>query len=107
MPSGGVRGVAGVVSIVSGKDGELPLVILDADGSGKSARDKLQALSLIHICQRNDLDQYAGNIVLAVQRHIPIVIIGDAINPNTGRSPLHCKKCRHGNGPLPAGIGIR
>lgn len=43
MPSGGVRGVAGVVSIVSGKDGELPLVILDADGSGKSARDKLQA----------------------------------------------------------------
>ena len=43
MPSGGVRGVAGVVSIVSGKDGELPLVILDADGSGKSAKDKLQS----------------------------------------------------------------
>lgn len=38
MPSGGVRGVAGVVSIVSGKDGELPLVILDADGSGKVQR---------------------------------------------------------------------
>lgn len=43
MPSGGVRGVAGVVSIVSGKDGELPIVILDADGSGKSAKDKLQS----------------------------------------------------------------
>lgn len=43
MPSGGVRGVAGVVSIVSGKDGELPLVILDSDGSGKSAKDKLQS----------------------------------------------------------------
>lgn len=43
MPSGGVRGVAGVVSIVSGKDGELPLVVLDADGSGKSAKDKLQS----------------------------------------------------------------
>ena len=43
MPSGGVRGVAGVVSIVSGKDGELPLVILDADGSGKGAREKLQS----------------------------------------------------------------
>lgn len=43
MPSGGVRGVAGVVSIVSGKDGELPLVILDADGSGKSAKNKLQS----------------------------------------------------------------
>lgn len=43
MPSGGVRGVAGVVSIVSGKNGELPLVILDADGSGKSAKNKLQS----------------------------------------------------------------
>lgn len=43
MPSGGVRGVAGVVSIVGGKDGELPLVILDADGSGKGAKDKLQS----------------------------------------------------------------
>lgn len=43
MPSGGVRGVAGVVSIVSGKDGELPLVILDADGSGKSSKSKLQS----------------------------------------------------------------
>lgn len=42
MPSGGVRGVAGVVSIVGGKDEKLPLVILDADGSGKSAKDKLQ-----------------------------------------------------------------
>lgn len=43
MPSGGVRGVAGVVSIVSGKDGILPLVVLDSDGSGKSAKDKLQS----------------------------------------------------------------
>lgn len=42
MPSGGVRGVAGVVSIVGGKDGELPLVVLDADGSGKGSKDKLQ-----------------------------------------------------------------
>lgn len=43
MPSGGVRGVAGVVSIVAGKDGKLPLVILDSDISGKSARDKLKS----------------------------------------------------------------
>lgn len=43
MPSGGVRGVAGVVSIVSSKNGDLPLVILDADGSGKSAKEKLQS----------------------------------------------------------------
>lgn len=43
VPSGDVRGVAGVVSIVGGKDGNLPLVVLDADGSGKSARDKLKS----------------------------------------------------------------
>jgi len=43
MPSGGVRGVPGVVSIVGGKDGELPLVVLDADGSGKAAKAKLQS----------------------------------------------------------------
>lgn len=43
IPSGGVRGVAGVVSIVGGKDGKLPLVILDGDSSGKSAMNKLQS----------------------------------------------------------------
>lgn len=43
MPSGGVRGVPGIVSIVGGKSGELPLVILDADGSGKSSKTKLQS----------------------------------------------------------------
>ncbi|MBD5457194.1 MAG: ATP-binding protein [Lachnospiraceae bacterium] len=43
IPSGGVRGVAGVVSIVGGKDGTLPLVILDGDSSGKSAMNKLQS----------------------------------------------------------------
>lgn len=43
MPSGGVRGVPGVVSIVGGKDGKLPLVVLDADGSGKGAKNKLKS----------------------------------------------------------------
>ena len=41
IPSGGVRGVPGVVSIVSGKNGELPLVILDSDQSGRDAKKKL------------------------------------------------------------------
>jgi len=43
MPYGGVRGVPGVVSIVGGKDCELPIVILDDDGSGRAAKDKLQS----------------------------------------------------------------
>ena len=41
MPSGGIRGVAGIVSIVSGKDEKLPLVVLDSDKSGEDAKRKL------------------------------------------------------------------
>lgn len=43
MPSGGVRGVPGVVSIISGKNGDLPLVVLDSDSSGKDAKKKLMS----------------------------------------------------------------
>lgn len=41
IPSGGVRGVPGVVSIVSGKNEVLPLVVLDSDQSGRDAKKKL------------------------------------------------------------------
>ncbi|MEL7569009.1 MAG: AAA family ATPase [Eubacteriaceae bacterium] len=41
MPSGGIRGIPGVVSIVSGKNGDLPLIILDSDKSGQDAKKKL------------------------------------------------------------------
>ena len=41
IPSGGVRGVPGVVSIVSGKNEDLPLVVLDSDQSGRDAKKKL------------------------------------------------------------------
>lgn len=43
MPSGGVRGVPGIVSIISGKDEQLPIVILDADKSGEDAKRKLES----------------------------------------------------------------
>ena len=41
IPSGGVRGVPGVFSIVSGKNEDLPLVVLDSDQSGVEAKKKL------------------------------------------------------------------
>lgn len=41
IPSGGVRGISGVVSIVGGKNDVLPLVVLDSDQSGKDAKKKL------------------------------------------------------------------
>ncbi len=41
MPSGGVKGIAGIVSMVSGKMDDLPYVIVDSDKSGEDIRKKL------------------------------------------------------------------
>lgn len=41
VPSGGVKGVSGVVGILGGKTEELPYVILDSDRSGSDAKKKL------------------------------------------------------------------
>lgn len=43
VPSGGVKGVPGVVSILSSKSDELPYVLVDSDESGQAAVKKLQA----------------------------------------------------------------
>ena len=43
VPSGGVKGVPGVVSILSSKADELPYVLVDSDESGQSAVKKLQS----------------------------------------------------------------
>lgn len=42
VPSGGVRGIQGVVSIVGSKNGDLPFVIVDSDKSGADTRLKLE-----------------------------------------------------------------
>lgn len=42
VPSGGVRGVSAVVSILTGKNEELPYVVLDSDHSGRDMAKKLQ-----------------------------------------------------------------
>lgn len=41
MPSGGVKGISGIVSMVASKAGEVPYVIIDSDKSGQDARKKL------------------------------------------------------------------
>ena len=43
VPSGGVKGVPGVVSILSSKSDELPYVLVDSDESGQASVKKLQA----------------------------------------------------------------
>lgn len=43
IPSGGVRGISGIVSILGGKNEKLPFVILDSDSSGEGAKKKLES----------------------------------------------------------------
>ncbi len=43
IPSGGVKGVAGITSIISGSNGKLPYVLLDSDKSGIDAKNKLKS----------------------------------------------------------------
>lgn len=42
IPAGGVKGITAVVSIISGKDQALPIVLLDGDGPGLSSAKKLR-----------------------------------------------------------------
>lgn len=42
IPAGGVKGIAAVVSIITGKDQTLPFVLLDGDGPGLSSARKLR-----------------------------------------------------------------
>ena len=43
VPSGGVKGVSGVVSMISTKANDMPFLILDSDKSGEDAKKKLTA----------------------------------------------------------------
>lgn len=43
IPSGGIRGISGVVSILGGKNENLPYVIIDSDSCGKDAAKKLKS----------------------------------------------------------------
>lgn len=43
IPSGGVKGVSGVISIIGGKNDEVPVTIVDSDNIGKNAAKNLRA----------------------------------------------------------------
>jgi hypothetical protein len=53
VPSGGVRGVSGVVSLISGKGNDLPYTILDSDKSGQEAKKKLTTGSGLYASTKN------------------------------------------------------
>lgn len=66
VPSGGVKGVPGVVSILSGKTEDLPYVLVDSDTSGQ---DTVKKLSSGLYKDQKDREQCRCHIVLA-KHHI-------------------------------------
>lgn len=42
IPSGGVKGVSGVISIIGGKNNEIPVTVVDSDNIGKTAAKSLR-----------------------------------------------------------------
>lgn len=41
IPSGGVKGIRALSSLLSGKDGDLPIILIDSDSSGKGQKTSL------------------------------------------------------------------
>ncbi len=81
VPSGGVKGVPGVVSILCGKTEELPCVVVDSDCMGKDAVKKLQSGLYKdyqkQIIQIKDIVGYDGS---EVEDIIPIDLLQKGIN---------------------------
>lgn len=80
VPSGGVRGVPGVVSLLTGKKGKLPYVILDSDKSGQDSKKKLvsnlYASSQDSIIEIKDLVNYEN---CEVEDLIPYILLEKGI----------------------------
>lgn len=81
VPSGGVRGIQGVVSILGGKQGKLPIVIVDSDKSGKDAKSKLIS-GLYKDCKNNILEvsEYTSVENAEVEDLIPLDLLLRGIN---------------------------
>ncbi|MCC8049467.1 MAG: ATP-binding protein [Clostridiales bacterium] len=81
MPSGGIRGISGIVSMVSGKTGDLPYVIIDADKSGNDAKKKLMS-NLYKGNERKivDIKEFTGMDNSEIEDIIPFQLQKRSIN---------------------------
>lgn len=81
VPSGGVRGVSGVVSLLTGKRGKLPFVILDSDRSGSDSKKKLEA-NLYNECKDSliEIKDYVGFENCEVEDLIPYCLLENGIS---------------------------
>jgi len=55
VPAGGVKGISGVVSILSGKNGELPVVLVDSDKSGEDTKKKLTSNNGLYASEQSKI----------------------------------------------------
>lgn len=81
VPSGGVRGVPGVVSLLTGKKGNLPFVILDSDRSGSDSKKKLES-NLYKECKDSliEIKDYVGFENCEVEDLIPYSLLEKGIS---------------------------
>lgn len=83
LPSGGVKGIPGVVSMVSSKADEIPYLILDSDKSGVDAKKKLLSGSGLYIGFENrilDIKDYTGIDGSEVEDLIPFKLLQKGID---------------------------
>lgn len=83
VPSGGVRGVSGVVSLISGKGNDLPYTILDSDKSGQEAKRKLTAGAGLYACNKDKLLEVETYTLMEnseVEDLIPFILMERGIN---------------------------
>jgi energy-coupling factor transporter ATP-binding protein EcfA2 len=81
VPSGGVKGVPGVVSMISSKANDVPFLIIDSDKSGEDAKKKL--LAGIYRAFENrilDVKDYSGMDNTEVEDLIPFVLLKKGID---------------------------
>ena len=84
-PAGGVRGVAGIPSLISAKVSEPPMVILDSDRSGNDFKKKLES-SLYQDCQDRIImaDCITGKQQSEIEDFVPYVLIVRAVEKLLG-----------------------
>ena len=81
IPSGGVKGVPGIVGLVSAKDNDLPLVVLDSDTSGSAFRRKLESgLYKDSVDRILSIKEFAGFDQSEIEDLIPFDFISKAVD---------------------------
>lgn len=83
VPSGGVRGVSGVVSLISGRGNGLPYTILDSDKSGQEAKRKLTTGAGLYASNKDKLLEVETYTLMEnseVEDLIPFILMERGIN---------------------------